>query len=162
MGQISPDGMRFNPEPNSGDTLTPVTPGATDRYFALPLVLPDTDMAADTLGMQSNQIVFVSFFRAEPLRFFKARETLGGMAFPTMGIDTHGSEFKVMMAPYTSDSVLQNMFFMRKSDGSRIDPDWFDMREPILEDVRRIILRGCIHTDQQNDDERQSKPKVTF
>jgi hypothetical protein len=54
------------------------------------------------------------------------------------------------------------MFFMRKPDGSRIDPDGFDMREPILEDVRRIILRGCIQSDQQNEDERQSKPKVTF
>lgn len=159
---VLPNGVRFNPDTNFQDNLTQVTPGTTDWYFALPQVLPDTYMAADTLGMQSNQIVFVSFFRAEHLSCFKARKTLGVMAFPTMGIDTHGPEFKVMMTPYTSDPVLKNMFLMRKPDGSRIDPDRFGMREPILENVRQIILRNCIQGDQQNEDERQSKPIGTF
>jgi hypothetical protein len=70
-----------------------MTAGAADRYLALPQVLPDTNMAADTLGMQSNQIIFVSFFRAEHIRCFKTWKTHCRMAFPTMGIDVHGSEF---------------------------------------------------------------------
>jgi hypothetical protein len=154
--------VRFNPHKNFQDDSTQVTPGTTDGYLALPQVLPDRYVAADALGMQSDQIVFVSFFRAESLRIFKARETLGGMAFSTMTIDPHGSGFKAMMTPYTRDPVLNNVFFMCKSDGSRIDPDGIDMREPILENVRQIILRDGIQGDQQNEDEREGRPEVTF
>jgi hypothetical protein len=57
------------------------------------------------------------------------------------------------MTPDTSDSVRKNVFSMRKPDGSRIDPDGFDMREPMLENVRQIILRNCIQSDQQKEDE---------
>jgi hypothetical protein len=36
------------------------------------------------------------------------------------------------------------------------------MREPILENVRQIILRDGIQGDQQNEDEREGRPEVTF
>ena len=129
--------------------LTQVTSGTTNGYHALPQVLPDIYMAADTLGMQSDEIIFVSFFLGQHLSCFKTRKTLIAMAFPTMGIDTHGSEFKVVMTPDTRDPVTVKMCFMRKFDGSRIYPYGIHMRKTKFKYIREAVVTRGIYVEKK-------------